>query len=81
MTSKSLPSPRISPIPSRLERLFPKGSLVRLKACPDGLPGQVIGYQATRVLVSWPEPAYLGHHRPETLELVSFPVDGAQESA
>jgi hypothetical protein len=73
--TQALPSARISAPPTRLEKLYPKGSWVRLKVCPDAEAGKVVGFNSTRILVSWPEPAYLGHHRPETLELVSTPAE------
>jgi hypothetical protein len=76
-----LSSPYLPVSPTRLERLFPKGSFVRLKVCPDSPVGKVVGFESTRILVSWPEPAYLGHHRPTTLEIVSSPANGSQESA
>lgn len=79
MTYQSLPSLRIPVPPTRLEQLFPKGSRVLLKACPDAPAGIVTGHESTRVLVSWPEPNYLGHHRAEALTLVPAPVK-AQDS-
>jgi len=56
--------------PSALEVRFPVGCLVRLRESPDGPPGRVTGYEATRVTVNWPAPlAYRGVHRACTLTL------------
>jgi len=79
MTYQALSSSRILSPPTRLEVAFPKGSRVLLKACPDAPAGIVTGHESTRVLVSWPEPNYLGHHRAEALTLVPAPVK-AQDS-
>lgn len=75
--TQSLSTPYIPPVPTRLERQFPKGSRVRLKVMPSAPSGVVVGHSSTRILVSWPEPAYRGHHRPETLEFVSLPGEAA----
>jgi hypothetical protein len=37
-----------------LQQLFPIGSRVRLKFCPDsGEPGEVVGYERGKVIVRW----------------------------
>ena len=68
--SDHLKSTRRPAQPSRIAALFPRGSCVRLKACPDAEPGRVRGISGTRITVRWADLDYVGSHRPQTLELV-----------
>jgi hypothetical protein len=50
--------------------MFPVGSWVKLKVCPDAQPGQVKGTTGARILVRWDDLNYLGSHRAASLELI-----------
>jgi hypothetical protein len=51
--------------------MFPAGSLVRLKVCPDAQPGTVLRTAFRRVVVEWTDVGYIGKHAPGSLILVN----------
>ncbi len=84
MTSRPLPSSRIPPPPPPEAALYPKNTRVRLKSCPSGAPGEVVGHERRRVVVRWPDLEYTGRHRVESLERVETLMEepaGAQRGA
>ncbi len=55
----------------RAARPFPPNTLVRLRWCPHGEPGVVVGESRGLVLVDWRDLGILGKHPPGNLTVLA----------